>query len=271
MISIIAFFLFFPLRKIIADTTTNAGFVPGNIWYSKDPFEEGDQIKIYTLVFNPDTRKFSGTIDFFDGSTILGTKNFSVAGNGTETMSVNWTVTVGNHQIFAQIKNAKFLTSSGTYVDANITDSKTATSSRTVANKAIAQNISNGISAINQTFNNALNTIQNIGNTVGGKIPSPVASTATSTGNMLENVRKSVDTSLSAQEIIVQGKIKSLNSEKAQTKNTVNANIPQKPFYYVELFFLTIFDFIFKYTVVFYAILVLAIFFILRYIWGLFF
>src|SRR3989338_5661631 len=45
--------------------SSNAGFVPGNIWYSLDPFLEGDKIKIYTLIFNPDPRELSGTVIFF--------------------------------------------------------------------------------------------------------------------------------------------------------------------------------------------------------------
>jgi len=52
--------------------SSNAGFVPGNIWYSLDPFLEGDKIKIYTLIFNPDPRELSGTVVFFDNSVFLG-------------------------------------------------------------------------------------------------------------------------------------------------------------------------------------------------------
>ena len=61
------------MQKILAQSS-NTGFVPGNIWYSKDPFEEGDKVKIYTFIFNPDSRELSGTVIFFDKTVLLGKK-----------------------------------------------------------------------------------------------------------------------------------------------------------------------------------------------------
>ena len=166
-------FSLLPIGKVLAQTT-NAGFVPQNIWYSIDPFTEGDKIKIYTLIFNPDTRSFSGTVDFFDNNTLLGTKDFNVAGTSAKDVFISWTVTAGDHQIFGQIENAKFLNSNGSYTNISITDNKTSTSSRTVASKIVAQNINNGINSADQAFNNTVNSIQNIGNTAKNILPTSV-------------------------------------------------------------------------------------------------
>jgi len=146
-------FSFLPISKALAQTTTNAGFVPGNIWYSKDPFEEGDKIKIYTLIFNPDTSKFSGTVDFFDNSTLLGSKDFTIAATSTKDISINWTVTAGDHQIFGQIENAKIVATNGTSQSVTLSDNETTKSSRTVSNKIIAQNIDAGINTVDGSFN----------------------------------------------------------------------------------------------------------------------
>ena len=37
-----------------ADTATikNAGFIQGNIWFSKNPFFEGDTVRIYSAIIN---------------------------------------------------------------------------------------------------------------------------------------------------------------------------------------------------------------------------
>ena len=77
----IVLFLIFsllPIQKIFAQSS-NTGFVQANIWYSKDPFEEGDKVKIYTFIFNPDTRELSGTVIFFDNTVMLGKKDFIVS------------------------------------------------------------------------------------------------------------------------------------------------------------------------------------------------
>ena len=113
-VSIVLFLIFslFPIQKIFAQNS-NTGFVPGNIWYSKDPFEEGDKIKIYTFIFNPDARELSGTVIFFDKTVLLGKKDFIILSKSANDISIDWTVTAGDHTIFGKIENAKFLISKG--------------------------------------------------------------------------------------------------------------------------------------------------------------
>lgn len=263
-------FSLLPVGKIFAQTT-NAGFVPGNIWYSKDPFVQGDQIKIYTLIFNPDTRKFSGTVDFFDNSTLLGAKDFSIAGTSTKDISINWTVTAGDHQIFGQIENAKFTTASGASMVASITDNMTSKSSRTVTNKVIAQNISNGINSVDSAFNTTLDSIQNIGDTVNSVVPAPVSQSITKTSNILDGFRENANTVLEKSKKETQDQIDALNKAKSLTKDTTTANAIHKPFEYVKLFFFTILAAIFKYKILFYGLLVIIVLLIINYIWHLIF
>ena len=263
-------FSFLPISKALAQTT-NAGFVPGNIWYSKDPFVEGDKIKIYTLIFNPDTRKFSGTVDFFDNSTLLGTKDFNVAGTSTKDISINWTVTAGDHQIFGQIENAKFLTSTGTYVSASLADNVTSKSSRTVANKLIAQNISNGINTVDGAFNSAIDSIQNIGSATKSNLPVAISQSATATTNTLDGLRGNIGTTLGNAQAETQKNINNLNDVKDSSKNNTDENYIQKPFEYVELFFLSILGAIFSNKILFYVILILIVLWLLRYLWLLIF
>jgi len=271
-IGIILFLIFFfvPMGRLLAQTT-NAGFVPGNIWYSEDPFSEGDKIKIYTLIFNPDTRKFSGTVDFFDNSTLLGTKNFNVAATSTEDIYISWTVTAGDHQIYGQIQNAKFLTSSGTYIDANLTQNQTSKSSRTVASKVVAQNITNGINSVDGAFNSTLNSIQNIGSTAKNVVPNSVSQVVTTSSNTIDGFRQNTGNVFKNAQDQTQKNIDALNNTKNQPTSTLNTNDFQKPFDYVALFFLTILSFIFEYKILFYGIIIVIILLILRYIWSLIF
>lgn len=123
-----------PIYELNAQNS-NAGFVPGNIFYSKDPFEEKDKVKIYTLVFNSDSKELSGTVSFYDKTTLLGRKNFTVEGLGVQDISIDWSVTAGDHVIFAKIEDAKFFTSEGKYQNVILAKSETEESRRTVAKK----------------------------------------------------------------------------------------------------------------------------------------
>ena len=133
---ILIIFSILPLSKIDAQDT-NVGFVKGNIWYSQDPFQEGDKIKIYTMIFNPDEREFSGTVVFFDNTILLGKKDFVLKGNGVMSIYINWTVNAGDHTIFAKIEKAKFLISEGKYEEVYIANNETERNSRNISKNNI--------------------------------------------------------------------------------------------------------------------------------------
>ncbi len=257
-IGIILFLIFslFPINKILAQNS-NTGFVSGNIWYSKDPFEEGDKIKIYTFVFNPDTKELSGTVIFFDKTIMLGKKDFVIPAKGADDVSIDWTVTAGDHTIFGKIENSKFLVSKGKYEDVYLPDNETEKSSHTVSKKVAA------VSA-DKTIDSAVSSVSNIGKTIEEATPDFIAKPLTSTTNVLENFRQDTNISSENKKIEVQKDIDSLNNVKNPSTNSNNI---LKPFKYVELFFLTIFNFILGNKIVFYVILVLILFFILRFVW----
>lgn len=282
------FLLFFltPIGHIFAQTQ-NVGIIPANIWYSKDPFQEGDKIKIYTVVYNSDLRELSGTVIFFDNNIFLGKENFSIKGKSSNDVSIDWTVTVGDHIIFAKIENAKFLISTGKYEEVYLAGNKTEESKKTVTKKEVA-NISNNLTS----------SVSNIGNTIKENTPAIVTKTIDSTTNSLESIRTNVGSSLSTQKDKVQAEIDQLNKDTSKTKeaditidnNTSNkiGNVEKgtmatsikkeltgsnvlKPIKYVELFFLKVFSYIFANKILFYGLIVLIVFAIIRFIWRLIF
>jgi len=98
--------LFFAFPVLAQEKIENAGFLPGNIWYSKDPFTAGDRIDIHTIVFNSGGRSFTSTVEFYDGETLLGKREVTVSPNGGYSdVSIPWKVTEGYHKIYAVIKN----------------------------------------------------------------------------------------------------------------------------------------------------------------------
>lgn len=281
-ISIILFLIFsiLPTNKIFAQIP-NVGFVPGNIWYSKDPFEEKDKIKIYTFVYNSDARELSGTVVFFDKTTLLGKKDFILGGNTAGDVSIDWTVSAGDHTIFGKIENAKFLVSQGKYEEIFIADNETEKSTRTVSKKIIIGQTDTNINPISNIGDTISNSVSNLKNTVEEKTPNFITEPIVSTTNVLEKFRENTNIISDNKKEEIKKEIESLNNIKntsdkkvvtnSKTSSDSKITIPNsilKPFKYVELFFLTIFSFILNNKIIFYGILIIIIFFILRFIWN---
>lgn len=223
------FILLLPINKIKAEET-NAGFVPANIWYSKDPFLEGDKIKIYTLVFNPGERELSGTVSFFNKDVLLGKKDFSVASKGVKDISIDWTTTAGSHIIFAKIENAKFLTGGGSYEDAHLEQNQTEESRRSVSKKIILTKPENKTDAGANIGND-----KKIQNFVLEKTPNFISEPILGTLRAIEKWRQ--DNAFSAE------------NKKDKTK------------------MYGIFAFILKSKILFYGVSIFIIFLLVRYIW----
>lgn len=266
--------------------TTNAGFIPGNIWYSKDPFEEGDKINIYTVLFNTDTREFSGTVIFFDGNIFLGKDSFAVPARGVKDASISWMVTAGNHNIFAKIENAKFLISAGKYEEVYLAGNQTEESKTTVSKKIpTTTNITtNTIENVKNTIvDTATGSVDSIKNLVSGNTPETVTTSINNTSNILENVRSSVGAFSEKKRASVKKDIANLNNKTATKDTTVatksknkidgskNTDKYVKPFKYVELAALAMLSTTFNNKYVFYGLIILVLFLFLRFLWRKFF
>lgn len=269
------FFSLFPAHKISAQDS-NAGFVPENIWFSKDPFEEGDKVKIYTVIFNPDIRELSGSVVFFDNNVFLGKKDFVAPAKSVKDISLDWTATIGNHNIFGKIENAKFLVSPGKYEEVYLAENETSKSSRTVNKKIVPKTADAETNTDPNPILNAVNSIisepvKNIGKMIENNTPDVIAKPIISVGSAIDKVRSDAGTALQTQKDEVKNQIEILNSKGAQSgseENTSKAETDSylKPFKYTELFALALFSGVFNNKLIFYAILALAVFFLLRYI-----
>lgn len=275
-IGILMFFTFLLIPSYFAlAQTSSAGFIPGNIWYSKDPFQEGDKIKIYTLIFNPDNRQLSGTVFFFNKTTFLGNKDFTATGKGLKDISIDWTATAGDNVIFAQIQNAKFLNSNNTYEDASLSETKTSESKRSVSKKITTTTNTNNISVNTEKDNIATDTISSVQNFITENTPEVVAKTIDTTTTKLETFRKDLSVSSTNKKEEVKKEIKNIEkiantSSSKDTKvagsSASNQGVFLKPFKYTELFALSLFSTVFNNKYIFYGLIVLVIFFIVRFV-----
>lgn len=100
---IIPFLVFIPIISFAESSRT--GFVDGTVWYSSDQIREGDSIRIYTAVFNGESSEIRASVDFIDNDVLLATRDIVVASGDTETVSISWKVEVGSHDIVAKIRD----------------------------------------------------------------------------------------------------------------------------------------------------------------------
>jgi hypothetical protein len=277
-----------PLFTVFAQIE-NVGIIPSNIWYSKDPFEEKDKIKIYTVVYNPDKRELSGTVIFFDNNVFLGKKDFSIPPKSTKDVSVDWTVSIGEHLIFAKIENAKFLISEGKYEEIYIPENKTVESKRTVSKKIDLKDAGGDLlNSINES-----NAVSNIKELVKNNTPPFVTEAIDATIFVLESTRESANSFSNDKKDQVKKEIEILNEIRSNpTKGDIsegenNKNIVMKeklnwmkkenvlniirPLKYIELFILSLFSFIFEHKILFYCLLFIILFSTLRFVWRLIF
>ena len=270
LIILFLIFAILPTHKIHAQNS-NTGFVPGNIWYSVDPFEEGDKIKIYTLIFNLDARELSGTVVFFDNSVFLGKKNFIVPAKGVKDVFIDWTATVGTHNIFGKIENAKFLISKEKYEEVYLVENETSKSSRIVNKKIILKTNNTEANPNLKSSVLGLESINNIRKIIGENTPEFVAKPIILGINMTEGLRSDMNVILKNKKEAIKNEIELFNKDQTSNKIGIEENRFLKPLKYTELFFLTFLSFVLNNKFIFYPISILIIFIVIKYIRRLFF
>ncbi|MBP6866158.1 MAG: hypothetical protein KBC12_01285 [Candidatus Pacebacteria bacterium] len=270
----------------------NVGFVETNIWYSKDPFEEGDKIKVYTLVFNPSAKNFKGTVSFFDKTTLLGKKDFTISSLSAEPVFVDWTVTVGGHQIFARIENPRLEVSAGKYEEISLANTETDKSEHTVAKKL--PNVKEVKEKINETLDSSIKPIEDLKDKINEKLPPSVSKPVNSAFGFIEEARINASDSIEEKRLEVKSEIDKIqessnpsqenidketgdksdvSTEITDTENTENRPVSvsaQTPLKYVSLFFLTLLGYVLKYKILFYLLSLVIIYLIIRLIIKLF-
>lgn len=188
---VIFFFLGVTRQKALAQNT-NLGFVKENIWYSKDPFIEGDKIKIYTLLFNPEERRLDGTVFFTSNGENIGEKSFSIKPGNTKILYIKWTAKEGSHEIYAKIKDAFFYNEDGSSERAEINDTSTQKSTREVLPNPDAKEDENFTNNIINIINSEKisEPLQEIGSKAIEEIPTPAKEASKNLLSQIDSFRQ---------------------------------------------------------------------------------
>jgi len=275
-----AFSCTLPVFAADATTVKNAGFVPANIWYSKDPFFTGDKVRIYTVLFNGSTYDLVGSLEFLDNGTSIGKTSFSIARGGrVQDEWVDWTATGGDHVITARIVDASMVEIGGKKTPIVLENTETGKSERTidvdpVVKKAQAEEVAQKTAALKTE---AVSKVQDVAQTVSDAIPLPVKTNVASGANAVETFRLGeanyflVAKENKAKEIEAIKKEEQVakSAGKQEVRGAVDTmlNATEKPFAYVLLALFTALHFLFKWQIIFYAVVIYALYRLVK--WGI--
>jgi hypothetical protein len=274
-ISIVVAVLYIP--GVLLAATSYTGFVEQPIWFSTDTFVEGETITIHTAVINGSDKTLAGTVEFFDGQTILGSRVISIPAKSVKQISIDWKVTAGSHLISSRLRDLKIGSDKSGYTaitasDAEAISSKKITVTKKIATGDIDENTdteeSDTASLIDKYVPESVVTF--LEDSTGG-LESFRTDTAVVIAEKKEKAKEDVH--------IIQEELKNAEPTESTTENTQQAlQIPKdsssqdmlkKPLAFVSLFFYTLLDFIFKTKLLFYGILAFAGFAIVRYLFRL--
>lgn len=90
-------YIFFAVFGVVS-AQEQPGFVTEPVWISPKP-EDGKSSTIFTTVYNSYNQVLVGVVEFFDDTTLLGSKPFSVDPKDVALVSLVWVPTPGDHSI----------------------------------------------------------------------------------------------------------------------------------------------------------------------------
>ncbi|GEM_PF-1254881 len=280
IITILAYLIFNPFISYALNATT--GFIPGDIWYSTDNLIEGDTVKIYTAIWNGDSSTLNTKVEFYDKNVILGYRDVIVPSFEVKEVYVNWKITSGDHSISAKIlsplleKNSTTLNYKFIPIVINNVNGNPATTSDILqsqidkASSSITNIIPNTISVPLATNANSIdnfraNTLKNISETKL-KTENKIKSLNKLSSGLNETTSSIIKNSNSGITIPDNQPFnaKILNTKLAIPKANNIENATERPIAYIKLFIFYILSFIFGNKIIFYSLIIIIIFLILR-------
>lgn len=252
-------FLFIALFNTSYAEESVTGFIPGQIWYSKEDIKEGESIKIYTALWNGSSNNITTSVSFYDNKVLIGSRNVSIEPSSLKDVYIIWKVTSGDHSISARIDSSAIVVIDGK--KRQITLDNTSTTS---LNNFIPVLIKKSDGSPNENVNNIKDSFSSIEN----KLSVPVSKSFSG----LEDFRVNINKNILKEKKDTNIYIDTLSKNKTENKNQGNEEKPldstRKPIAYVKLFFLSVLSFIFSSRFVFYGLLIIILYFVFKFIFN---
>lgn len=240
-----------------AEIGSNAGFIPGQIWYSKDTLIEGDTVNIYTAIWNGEKESLSVKVEFYDKNVILGSREVVLAPSILKEVYVPWKITSGDHLISAKIISS-LVTVSGKK-EKVVLDRATTSADKQFVSVVIKNEEGEQVSGA-----------ETVKNKISEAIPEGVSNYASNTFEKVDNFRDKTFTQVTAVKDNTQKEIESLKTKEETVAEVLNSkknieDATQKPIAYIKLFLFSALAFVFGNKIIFYGLLIFVVFLVIRF------
>ena len=235
-----------------------SGFVPKQIWYSKEKLIEGETVDIHTSIWNGETDTVLVKVGFYDEETVLGSREVMVKPQELKDVSITWKVTAGEHIISAKIISSVVV----------IGDDKKDVSLRYTKTDEDKQDVEKQKKVVEK-----VKTTESETSIVDDILPEKVANSVNAGYNSVDTFRTQTSDKLNTEKDKVKEEVKLLKKEEESKKENVSSTnkkideVVKKPFAYIKLFLVSVLSFIFAHKIVFYGLLAFITFYILRLIY----
>lgn len=255
-----------PVTFIYSAETINSGLIPGQIWYSSEKLVEGQTVNIHTAVWNGEKNPITIKVEFYNKNVVLGSREVVVNPLELKNVSIPWKITAGEHAISAKIISSTInILGKTEIVNLNQKETKADKHSISVVVRDEKGNVVSSSGFVK-------NQISKTGSKINDILPDSVNDNVSNVFAKIEKFRetmsiKLVDNKKKTQTEIDLIKIRSSNGdENIKQKENIENGI-KNPISYIKLVLLTILVLVFTTQFVFYGLLILIIFYILRFIY----
>lgn len=267
-----SFLLIFFVLSIFLPNITNAensnvsGFIPGQIWYSKDDLIEGETVDIHTAIWNGEKNSLSTKVEFYDKNVILGTREIVVAPSELKDVYVSWKITSGDHVISAKIISSL----------SNVSGKKEKIVLNRVSTSSDKQSVStvvkNDLGEVVSGSNLVKTQIDKVGSEINNIIPKEINNSFSDSFNVVDNFRNKTSDKVDINKEKAQEEVNIFKNEVKEKTNIKSENKDiqdsiKKPLAYIKLFLFSLLSFIFGNKFVFYALLFILVFYLARFIY----
>ncbi|ETB63680.1 TPA: hypothetical protein DIC38_03210 [Candidatus Nomurabacteria bacterium] len=231
----------------------STGLITKSVWFSNESFKDGDDIKIYTAIWNGESSKIFVKVEFYDKSVVLGNREIEVLPEEIKEVSIPFNVKNGDHSIYAKIVSSQILNSKGIKEKISLPISKTEWNNITVSfgveDEATGE-VKTSQDFIKDELYKANKSFINI-------IPESIRTPISNSLNNIENIRKE--------------KLEEVSISKEKAKENVlkleNSEIgegTEKPIALLRHIFLSALEFILNNKIIFYGLIIFIVFYLIR-------
>jgi hypothetical protein len=232
-----------------------SGFVPKQIWYSKEKLVEGDTVDIHTSVWNGEGDAVLVKVDFYDYNTILGSREIPIKPQELKDVFITWKVTAGEHVISAKIVSSVVIIGEDKK-DVSLRYTKTDSDKQEVEKEKVVVIPKEESAKIAED------------NFIADVLPENVANTINTGYNNVDDFRIKTADKLNESKDKAKEEVEIIKNSDTPKESIVKdkkiEDVVKKPFAYAKLFVLSILSFIFENKIIFYGLIVLVIFFIFK-------